>query len=433
MPENNDFYSGIGYVWRIRDPTTSDNPHTQTDLFHALVYVAPKDSVDYLEMKVVSEEDNKLSLYTKRLDKTNRKGFTWAAGKDCLAKHPPGGDDCFIFHEHPLKGSEFIEMMYAKGILHPPTPKPKDSALALPPPSGPAVKPQDILSQAIQTIGPSFSGDGGGISDETVLGETVVVDEDAVSWKYWQKRALQAESRAADLTTKLLLKDDSIEELKVQLAASGDAKIRFSANADLASMRVKEFQTQSASPIIEGLKPQLADLPKMFILLKDVSSKLNKLSDIPVMVKGIKEIADTFNIQFQKELGARAAAEASDEPIETNESDMETVLCLMSRLVKIYDKFGFSNSPEPVDVPTTVMRILSSQGESKPSIFVSAPAAPPVNAYMPQSCHPPPSQPPPPRCSPSQQLIHGGVMFEGQPQGVLEGGVGCFTTNLAVW
>ena len=48
MPGNNDFYSGIGYVWRIRDPTTSDNPHTQTDLFHALVYVAPKEGLSGL-------------------------------------------------------------------------------------------------------------------------------------------------------------------------------------------------------------------------------------------------------------------------------------------------------------------------------------------------------------------------------------------------
>ena len=96
-------------------------------------------------------------------------------------------------------------------------------------------------------------------------------------WSTGKNRLFWLTPRLEHLESQILKKDDEIALLKGKLASSEDAKTRFMANADLAANQLREVQLQSAAPIIEGLKPQLNDLPKIrdsVSVLSDMVSKI---------------------------------------------------------------------------------------------------------------------------------------------------------------
>ena len=238
-------------------------------------------------------------------------------GLDGMAKHKPVGEKCLMFHEHPLSGMKMLELAYAENILTDDTgikflqskkvgsmAPTSSSQLSLPSPRGPA--------------------DNKVHHEETEVGGTQVVGDHAgkekfLSLEYWRERALKAETRALASEEQVQKDEDIISGLQASLRSSTEAKIRFSASADLAQTREREFQAYSASPIIEGLKPQLDKLPQVFELLKNVSSKLDKLAKVPVMIESMTEVSDKVK-RYHEDLGVVNPKE------ENSEECMETLL-----------------------------------------------------------------------------------------------------------
>ena len=363
-------FSGFGYVSRIRDPSTAMDVHKQQDLMHGIMYIDEKENIDYLDIRKVIE-DNKLTFYTNRIDKS-KSGFTFGMGLDGMAKHKPVGEKCLMFHEHPLSGMKMLELAYAENILTDDTgikflqskkvgsmAPTSSSQLSQPSPRGPAGKVDLLLKQVDEEIIDLL--DNKVHHEETEVGGTQVVGDHAgkekfLSLEYWRERALKAETRALASEEQVQKDEDIISGLQASLRSSTEAKIRFSASADLAQTREREFQAYSASPIIEGLKPQLDKLPQVLDLLKDVASKLDKLADVPVIVENMKSVSDTVK-KYHEDL--ENASTVVNDKEEGSEVEMETLLCHMQRLVKIYERFGFSSSVEPVDMPQTIVAIRS--------------------------------------------------------------------------
>ena len=200
--------------------------------------------------------------------------------------------------------------------------------------------------------------------------------EDHLSMEYWKARALKAEDRAAESEEQIIAKDLTITTLKSKLTSSEDAKVRFSASADLASARVAEFQANSAEPIIKGLKPQFDVLQSILKAVKDVSRKIDLLEEMPAIVNSIKKIGDEMS-QKMLEKEDELLAEAEAGPVcSTPDSDMEVVICLINRILKIFGHFGFSSETTAVDVPQTVRSILTS------ALNISIPPPPPVGTQV---------------------------------------------------
>ena len=174
-------FHGTAYVARIRDPSSSSNIHNRLDFLHAVAFCDPRESLDYMDLRRIIENDNKLALYAYTINKADRTSFTWGMCLDAIASQPPRGDACVTFHERPVPFSEFAEMAYGRAILSDSdgysfltsktkkqvTSLPNTSALdleMLPPPSGPAcrmkVNGNDLLSLAVNSgIGESLSMD----------------------------------------------------------------------------------------------------------------------------------------------------------------------------------------------------------------------------------------------------------------------------------
>ena len=89
MPDTSTMFSGFGYVSRIRDPATAKDVHKQQDLMHGIMYIDENESIDYLDIREVIE-DNKVTFYTNRIDKSIS-GFTFGMGLDGMTKHKPVG------------------------------------------------------------------------------------------------------------------------------------------------------------------------------------------------------------------------------------------------------------------------------------------------------------------------------------------------------
>ena len=123
----------------------------------------------------------------------------------------------------------------------------------------------------------------GEVASNVVLNDTGL-SHGELSREFWQGRALTAESRAGDLEGHLAQRDEEILDLKSKLLASENAKERFRASSDLASVAVRENQVHAAQPIIEGLKPELSILPKIKEDVKVLDFKVAALEGLPAMV-----------------------------------------------------------------------------------------------------------------------------------------------------
>ena len=414
-------YQYTGYIARVRDPSSSGNVHAMTDLLHVVAVFDKKENFDYRDLKRVVEQDNKLVLYATRIDRSIRDKFTWEKTLEELARHPPSGDVCVTFHDHPITFGEFVEIGYGRGILSDKTgyqyfrdrvpstdlgnsaqqlaSDHKVDEVVLDHSGGMIIEiedeevgnmgetattvggKRDLLTEAVNKgIGDSINFSIEGTSKEGPLvssslsqltaassffdldpalaintGASEVVndkkgEETYLSMEYWKGRALRSEGAVTSLEEQIEKKDDTIYSLKSKLASSEDAKVRFAATADLAAIRVKEFRSDSSSSIVEGLKPQLDNFPKMFSLLKEVSGKLDALGEVPQMVKSVKDISD--------KVATKLEAEMDEVPKEAND-DMEGVLCFMEKLGHLCDRFGFTPSSDAVNIPEAVLSLLS--------------------------------------------------------------------------
>ena len=220
MPEKSQAFYGIGYVMCIRDPESSENVHARSDLFHA-PYQCPKENLDYGGARRILESDNKFTLYSKRIDKSNMTSFTWQQSLDTLASQPKHGDKCLSFHDFPLTLGAYLEMAYQKGILsdsegftfltsrlHRGSDAAKDSFMP------PLVNPPHDGGMEKRTAGqdmPLIE------LQEIVLGDTPEDKDEGIDPNVvWRQRALLAEARVHTLENTVLARDKVILETKAK-------------------------------------------------------------------------------------------------------------------------------------------------------------------------------------------------------------------------
>ena len=397
----NDTREGTGYVGRVKDPFGKKNIHHKTDLLHVAIYEDPDVDLDYLDVKAIVEKHNNLVFYTQLLDKKNRETFTGKQCQEALVRHPPVGTQAVLSHEQPLSFPQFIELGYEKNILtdsvgykfyqskiNPPT------SVPLPSPSGPAAKMDSDL-QAVQSgieTAKEFQGQSGSLDASTLsssvaqltgqlggaphLGANVVLgDTDLeygeLSLECWKSRALTAENKVDKLEENLVKKDDEINDLKMKLTNCGNAKERFNANADLAPMRLKEFQSASAAPVVEGLKPHLSTLPTILAGVGGLVNQVKLLETLPNLVQTLStkltQLGDLPGIIEELQQASKDSTERLESFEENRSLESESTVCFQSRLTKLLAGFGIKTGAETFDVPGAINEILVNNRRQLPT------------------------------------------------------------------
>ena len=190
------------------------------------------------------------------------------------------------------------------------------------------------------------------MDDTGVASNIVANDKNAehtmMSMEYWRARALSAEEKNSIIVKDNDGKEIAINNLKKELAACGDAKQRFVAQADLASARLNEHKVASAEPFIEAIKPHIACLPGIQNSLKELLDKVVALGDVPNVLKGVYEELLALS-QRVKESGDASEA--------MQNSDTESIICIVERLSKILAHFGITTSAPKLDLPKAVADI----------------------------------------------------------------------------
>ena len=342
--------NGIGYVACVRDPATHHSFHNQEDFFQAVAFIDPNENLDYGDMIQIVETNNKLTFFSNRIDKTCST-FTWQQALNSLAKLPPRGGKCQTFHLKPITFGEFIEMAYSNGTLDDSvgygykvatTRKISPQNSFMPPvllPASSSIVNDDIVSNVANE---EIVEDGNGSEPFTPPSEVV-----------WRQRALLAEARVATLEGEMLDKDKLIMKTKAKLTSTEDAKVRFSAQADLAANLAAEYRKNSTTPIIAGLKDELKLLPEVHKMLKGIVPKVNTLDEVNATVQELRKIAVELNEKLK----------AHDELVASmgDDRDMETLLGKVSKVIRILEQFGFTMGSSVVDVPLTLRSLAPPQ------------------------------------------------------------------------
>ena len=166
----------------------------------------------------------------------------------------------------------------------------------------------------------------------------------------------------------VLAREKTILNMKTKLTSAEESKIRFGANADLATVMAQQYQKDSCLPIVAGLKEELNLLPKMCKMLENLVPKVDKLEGIPGLVKVLKEIADQASEKMRKH--EELLSNMGDD------SDMETAISLLERTNKVLELFGFSSTARPINVPETLCSLSASVLDQRAGQSVSAAAVP---------------------------------------------------------
>ena len=361
-----DKFTGTAYVVRIKDPNNNLSIHKKPDFLHAIAYNDPKESFDYMQLKSLIEANNKLILYSYTINKRDRSTFTWKQCLDALTIHKPTGDVCFVFHDKPVSFGNLAKLAYEHNVLHDSVsynellatlnPKPTQN---FPEPSGPAsarsldapCSEEEAVRRGIQQA-KALRGDEIFVDDTGVASNIVANDKNAehtmMSMEYWRARALAAEEQNSILVKDNDGKELALTNLKNELAACGNAKQRFAAQADLASARLNDHKVASAEPFIEAIKPQIACLPVIQNSLKELLDKVVALGDVPNVLKGVYE--ELFSL-------SQRVKESEDASEAMQSSDTESIICIVERLSKILAHFGITTSAPKLDLPKAVADI----------------------------------------------------------------------------
>ena len=372
---------GTAYVARIKDPRNNLSIHKKPDFLHAIAYDDPQEPFDYMQLKSLVEGKNQLIFYSYTINKRDRTTFTWKQCLEALAANKPTGDVCIVLHDEPISFGRLAKLAYEHHVLHDSTGYNELLEILhptlpakFPKPSGPArarsaetsgsdleavrhgIRQAQELNQHDSTVdntevGDTFVGDTG-------VGSNLVVNDklgehQQMSMEYWRSRALAAEEKNSLLTKEKNVDAVTINNLRNELASCGDAKQRFSAQADLASARLNEHKVASAEPFIEAIKPQIACLPGIQNSLKELLDKVIALGDIPNVLKGVYDELMSLS-QSVKEAGEDSEAK--------RESDTESIICIVERLSKVLAHFGISTSAPKIDLPKTVANLGAKKG-----------------------------------------------------------------------
>ena len=423
----NTVLDGKAYIGSIKDPKHRVTVHNKTDIFRAIVYADPKESFDYLDLKGLVMDSNKLIFYTTSIDKT-RRPVSWQRCKDALKNKPAIGKDCICLYDEPLTFAQFAEAAYSNTVLTDSegyndlqarktasdhdevVDVPDDSVVnvddtpPLPKPDGPACgradsSDLDAVKKGIETaasmrgslnevakLSPMSSSEfqltSTGFVPE-VASNVVLGDKDGthreLTLEFWKNRALVAESRVEVLEEQIATKEDELKEMRAHVLDADNAKKRFGVNSDLAQVAVRETQALAAKSIIEGLKPQFSTLPKLVENIEALNGKLNALGDLPAKVEALQGLVHTLdNIPAMVTALGKALDDSKEQSIEAEDSrvsDSEEFLCSQARLVKLLGRFGFSPDSVNVDVPKLISSLGSlgsvSSSVSMPTITVN--------------------------------------------------------------
>ena len=186
------------------------------------------------------------------------------------------------------------------------------------------------------------------VSDPNLhVGANIVLGENEsefgpMSLEYWKARALNAEEKVSTTNEELEKEKTVVKKLREELATCGDAKQRFSAQADLASTRLNEYKAATAEPIIEAIKPELSCLAPIKNSLKELQEKLNALGEGPALMRSVhNELISLANIIKDNNNSQEAS----------RTTDTESIICLINRLIKALNHFGISPSSPSLDLP----------------------------------------------------------------------------------
>ena len=364
-------FDGYAYVARIRDSKGGSNVsvHKKKDLFHAIVYEDPTESFPYMDLKALIEDknqQNQLIFYTWGINKKNRSSFTWGQCLDALTKagHKPNSTSCISYHEKPISFAQFGIMAYEQKILSdsqgyndlwekliPPPPKESD----FPDPSSHAaarsasgLTEDEAVRHGIDQAAKlnEYSGEFElNVGATVVIGNTDGEELNPLTMEYWKAKALTAESKVAALGTELEKEKAIIARLREELAACGDAKQRFGAQADLAASRLNEYKTANAEPFIEAIKPHIACLPAINNMMKELLDKFTALGDVPSALKNVHD--DLLSL-------TKLSSEAYESLDENRASENKTIISAIKQLSKVLDHFGVKTTVPSLDIPKVV-------------------------------------------------------------------------------
>ena len=378
---------GTAYIARIKDSSDDSNIHAKRDLLHVVAYDDPAEALDYMKLKNLVDNMNEgVILYSKVVNRKSRESFSWNQCLDELMGQPPIGDTCVAVHDRPISLGQMAKLAYEHHILRdmtgfnylnsklaPPTtvPAPDVAEITLPHPTGPAASrtggiPADLDLEAVrkgieqaQSLqqGDGLDNAGGLLGFEEEVANRVderVESEDGQSMEYWKARAFTAETDNVSLARQLQNVKTSNTQLKSKLSSSEDAKAKFSVQADLAATRFNEYTAISTEPVIAALKPKLDCLPMILETVKDLSTKVLALGEIPAQVKSVNDALLALSEKMSD----------TGENFEMNRADdAETVICLVKRLDTVLAHFGFSSEVPPVNVPGVMSSLLSGTGK----------------------------------------------------------------------
>ena len=409
------------FIGTIKDPKHDVNIHKKRDFVHAVIYEDPTESIDYMDLKKLVDEDNGLILYTIGLNKyigKDKGPITWKKCVDLLQRKPPNGSVCVTLHDKPLTFGKFAEFAYSKAILtnseafddlkarltpdeepNPTFPDPTASSCVRSTKDKSSIEAVKSGIQAALVLGekadisnlPPMSAGVRQLTyssiNSTSVGSNLVIGDSAVehgelSREYWQQRALTAESKVQELEEKLAVQNDELTEMRASLRDSNNLKEGFAANADLAQAAVRETQVLAAQSIIDGLKPQFTTLPMISRNIESLNAKLAAMGDLPNMVKAlenlpamVKDLAGLPNLVAGLQASMDKAVENSVDTDNARASESESLQCLITRVLKVLDQYGLSKETKGYNLPAAVDFIRVQLGNSCPPPSSSANAS----------------------------------------------------------
>ena len=400
---------GVAYIGRIKGV----NSHQGVDEVYGIVYQG-RCEMDYTLFSSMCSTHNDKFFYARKINKKSM--FTMRECMEAVQNFPMIGTGGVSLVDHPMTFPEFGHMAYDHGVLtsnsgfalisgeaavedagtdgfgmagddgdvdavqkklSETAPPQKTSALCnriikkqnlskMVKDAGNQAKDYRVYSEDMaaftqseqQLMGMGSVDMNSALNDDIPVGREEVIGDpqpgyENLSLDAVRDRCLVSETKTASLQVLLKERDEEIVALKAELSAVKESSVGFMKSADLEAARVRAQRKESASEVVEGIKPELA-------LVKGISVKMNSLSsDNEEQNQLLAEVLGSLEDLPNRLTGAFSSFESSvnenSKALETAvNSNTKTMAENVMKIWKVLEEFGISPRNDPVDIPKTV-------------------------------------------------------------------------------
>ena len=382
--------SGKAYIGRIK---AVDNFGAE-DLLYGIVYKGSQDKVDFNLFKSVCSTHNNMFFYAKSINK----GSTTFTMRNCLntvENYPMVGSRGISMLNFPMTFYEFGKLAYEINVLSSSKGfdllcQGKEGAqddtvvdereVTLPPPVSAASRVRSVITKKMEvtemikkahdnakklsalqapdslTQGERFLlGNHGSLQDKHVFApneipatsEEVIEEVNGsltnITTDAWRERCLIAERKADSFESVIKDQEAQIAALKAEVVSATQSSEKFMTAAALADAQRREYRSDNASEVVDGLRPE-------FDILKGISKHLSSVT------KSVDK-GNTESVELHTEV--LRILEDVQQRFSNLDHNVKTNTEQIAHIRNTLDVFGLSHAATPFNIPDALSNIVS--------------------------------------------------------------------------